>query len=334
MQYRQHRSARRNVFSFLEPPSSPFEPPAITCRILASPLKYLVQTLYSFILLLRGPAIPKPPSSSRIRLVCISDTHTQKPTSLPPGDVLIHSGDLTNAGTVAEIQDQIDWLSSLPYEYKIAIAGNHDSYCDPRSRPKADEGKRLHWGDVQYLQHSSIRLPFPSQGNRQLNFYGAPQIPQCGGEDFAFQYRRSDDAWSGTIPPETDVLITHTPPRHHLDLPAGLGCDYLLKEVWRVKPKVHIFGHVHAGYGRESAFWDESQKLYERLCRRGEKGPIRDLVAVVAWLDMVKLAAYGVLGILWSKVWGGDGGGSLMINAALTYRSTGKLGNAPQVVEI
>ena len=192
----------------------------------------------------------------------------------------------------------------------------------------------MDWKDVHYLQHSSVTLNFVKQGNRKVRFYGAPQIPQCGGEEFAFQYRRSEDAWSGTIPLETDVLITHTPPRHHLDLPAGLGCDFLLREVWRVRPKIHVFGHVHAGYGRENVFWDDAQKAYERLCARGENGIIRDMVAVDAWIDVVCLAIYGVLGILWSRVWRGDGRGSLMVNSALMYRSTGKLGNTPQVVHI
>lgn len=187
---------RCNMFSFLEAPSSPFEFPSTSYRILRSPLKYLSQKAYSFMLLLRGSAIPEPPFTSRIRLVCLSDTHTQKPTSLPPGDVLIHAGDLTDAGTVVEVQDQVDWLFSLPYKYKIAIAGNHDSYCDPRSRRKEDDGNRIDWREVHYLQHSSIKLSFSNQGNRELEFYGAPQIPQCGGDEFAFQYHRSDDGTS------------------------------------------------------------------------------------------------------------------------------------------
>ena len=130
------------------------------------------------------------------------------------------------------------------------------------------------------------------------------------------------------------MLITHTPPRYHLDLPAGLGCDFLLKEVWKVRPRLHVFGHVHAGYGQESVFWDEAQKVYERLCARREKGVLRDMVAIRAWFDLVKLALYGVLGVLWTRVWGGDGSDSLMVNSALMYRSSGKLGNNPQVVEI
>lgn len=316
------------------PPPSPFDPPSIPYRLLSSPLRLLTQSLYKLILSLQGSASLKPPSSFRIRIVCISDTHTHKPTSLPQGHILVHAGDLTNDGTVAHIQDQLDWISSLPYEHKIVIAGNHDSWFDPRARRETDVGKAPRWGDVHYLQHSSVRLTFPSQAHRQLSFYGAPQIPQCGGQDFAFQYRRSDDAWSNTIPLETDVLITHTPPRHHLDLPAGLGCDYLSKEVWRVRPKVHIFGHVHAGYGREHVFWDDTQRVYETLCSREAQGVARDMVAISAWLDLIRLTVYGVLGILWSRVWGRDGGGTVMINAALMYKSTGRLENRAQIVDI
>lgn len=320
--------------SLLKPPPSPFEPPSTPYRLLISPLRLLTQTLYSFILFLRGPAISKPPSSSQIRIVCISDTHTLKPTFLPQGDVLVHAGDLTSDGTVADIQDQIDWISSLPYEHKIVIAGNHDSWFDPRARRKTDVGKAPRWGDVHYLQHSSVQLIFPSQAHRQLSFYGAPQIPECGGENFAFQYHRNDDTWSDTVPQKTDVLITHTPPRHHLDLPAGLGCNYLSKEIWRVRPKLHVFGHVHAGYGREQVFWDDTQRVYEKLCSREAKGVLRDMVAIVAWLDLMRLAIYGVRGILLSRVWGGDGGGTVMINAALMYRSTGRLGNPAQTVNV
>lgn len=242
----------------------------------------------------------------------------------------MHAGDLTDDGTVADIQAQIDWISALPYEHKIVIAGNHDSWFDPRARREKDAGKAPRWGDVHYLQNSSVQLFFPSQGHRKLNFYGAPQIPQCGGKDFAFQYHRSDDVWSYTIPLETDVLITHTPPRHHLDLPEGLGCHYLLKELWRMrtKPKIHIFGHVHAGHGREQVSWDDTQRMYEDLCSK-------DSVDILAWpISMMKLAMYGILALLWSRIWGGKGEGTVMINAALMYRNTGRLGNPAQTVEI
>jgi len=322
------------MVSLFKPPPSPFEPPSLPHRIISSPLKFISQTLYAAILVLRGPALSKDPPDSSIRLVCISDTHTHKPASLPPGDVLIYAGDLTNDGSVAEIQDQVDWLSSLPYEHVVVICGNHDSFFDPRARRKGDVDKEIMWGTVHYLQHSSLRLCFPKHGNRQLSFYGAPQIPRCGGKEFAFQYRPIDDAWTGTIPRETDVLVTHTPPRNHLDLPIGMGCEFLLKEIWRVRPKVHVFGHVHAGYGKHYAFWDQSQKIFEGLCARHNNGMLRDVLAARAWVDVVKLVIYGLVGVLWTRVWGGIEESTLMVNSALTYRSTGTLGNSPQVVDI
>jgi len=33
--------------------------------------------------------------------------------------------------------------------------------------------------------------------------------------------------------------------------------------VWRTKPRLHIFGHVHDGYGMEWVQYDRLQKAYE-----------------------------------------------------------------------
>ena len=293
----------------------------------------------------RGPSYPLPPRPQRITLVCISDTHTfkppiknsdtsQDPVALPSGDILIHAGDLSNDGSFTAIQDQISWLSSLPYEHKIVIAGNHDSYLDSRSRHPEDRGKTLQWASVHYLQHTSLTLEYPHRNGQRLNFYGAPQIPACGGPDFAFQYPRGEDAWSGTIPIGTDVLITHSPPKYNLDLRNALGCEWLLKEVWRVRPKVHVFGHVHAGYGSQRVWWDGAQRAYERIRGRWSSFLVLDFINVMNWIDGSKMLSHGMLGILWSRVWGGEKNGGIMVNAALMYRNSGRLGNPPTVIEI
>ena len=317
----------------VNPPTSPFEPPSLLYRLLPSPLILLVQCIYHLLLLLRGPASLVSSPSSPVRLVCISDTHT-KNVEIPDGDVLVHAGDMANRGTATEIQNQLDWLASLPHRHKVVVAGNHDSFLDPRSRHPFDKKRRVDFRGVHYLQHSSVTLTFHKATNRQLVLYGAPQIPKCGGKDFAFQYPREQDAWSDTVPPAVDVLITHTPPRHHLDLPHGMGCKFLLKEVWRVKPKVHVFGHVHAGHGAEDCFWDEAQAAYERVCAREHAGLLMDCLDPIAWLDVLRVTWHGVQGILWSRVWRGDGRGTRMINASLAYRGTGELKNPPQVVDI
>jgi Icc-related predicted phosphoesterase len=55
------------------------------------------------------------------------------------------------------------------------------------------------------------------------------------------------------IPQDTDVLITHGPPRGILDGSSrqkkSQGCDQLLAAVRRVRPRLHVFGHIHQQYG-------------------------------------------------------------------------------------
>lgn len=318
----------------VKPPESPFENPSFLFHFLSSPLRFLIQCIHPFFLFFQGSAVPAPDPSISIRLVCISDSHAKKVT-IPKGDVLIHAGDLANQGSAAEIQGQIDWLASLPHQYKIFIAGNHDSFFDLRSRHISDKNNSIDYKGIHYLEHASLSLTFPRVGRtRQLQFYGAPQIPECGGDDFAFQYPRQQDAWSNTIPSSTDVVITHTPPRHHLDLPHGMGCKYLLEEMWRIRPKLHVFGHVHAGYGWESVYWNDAQRAYERICGREKAGFFKDLFDFPAWIDLLRVVGYGIIEILWTQIWRGESSGTLMINASLTYRSTGQLRNAPQIFDI
>lgn len=322
------------MFSPFAPPS-PFEPPSLLYLFLLSPPKFLLRTLHRLISVLRSsPSLP--PNLLSIRVVCLSDTHCQVPENVPNGDLLIHAGDLTQAGTPAELQAQIDWLNSLPHAHKVVIAGNHDTYLDPRSRatlPPTDvEGASLNWGNIHYLQHSGTTLTFPSHRNRKLRIHGAPQIPACGGPEFAFQYPRGQDAWRDTIPSGVDILVTHTPPKHHMDL-YGLGCEHLLSELWRVKPRLHIFGHVHAGRGKETMYYDDAQKAFEDGCGRKD-GFIRGFFDLWLWVDLVKVVWHGVGSVVWDRVWGGEGRASRLVNASVMYINTGQLRNMPQVVGI
>lgn len=86
-----------------------------------------------------------------------------------------------------------------------------------------------------------------------LKIYGTPWQPEfC---KWAFNVPRGKDCldkWE-LIPANIDVLISHTPPLGHGDLcctNVRAGCVELLSTVQqRVKPKYHVFGHVHEGYG-------------------------------------------------------------------------------------
>ena len=187
----------------------------------------------------------------------------------------------------------------------------------------------------------------PTTDVRSITLYGAPQIPAVVpfGPEHAFTYPPSRDVWSGSVPASTDILITHTPPESHLELSPvfSLGCPFLLSELWRVRPSLHVFGHVHHGYGSQPVFWDKAQRSWECLCSsrrdRATSPPsnvvfalLADLLDLPAWVDAAKVLIYGLLGLVWARVWGGDVRGAWLVNAACMYGSTGRLGNKPQVV--
>ncbi|HEX5152555.1 MAG TPA: metallophosphoesterase [Parafilimonas sp.] len=73
--------------------------------------------------------------------------------------------------------------------------------------------------------------------------------------DWAFNRERGKTIakhWK-LIPPDTDILITHGPAFGVLDKNrAGYhtGCEELVKTIKKIKPKVHICGHIHEAYGQ------------------------------------------------------------------------------------
>jgi len=98
--------------------SSPWEKPTLLDQLLASPFALIVATAYQVILFLRGHPFRPPPGRPPIRVVCLSDTHDRVLDHVPEGDLLIHGGDLTEAGTVKDIQRQVDWLAGLEHREK------------------------------------------------------------------------------------------------------------------------------------------------------------------------------------------------------------------------
>lgn len=197
-----------------------------------------------------------------VRIVCLSDTHNMlHRVAVPDGDVLVHAGDMTGTGRAMEINAELEKLIALPHKHIIFIAGNHDWLYEKNPLYAADivrgfnerSGGRLH-----YLQDESVTID-------GVKFYGSPWQPEfCG---WAFNLGRDSEdmrrVWK-EIPDDTDVLITHGPPYNILDLPGmryrfdadgkprHVGCEVLAPEVaFRVKPQLHVFGHVHGSYGQQ-----------------------------------------------------------------------------------
>ncbi|KAI0765907.1 Metallo-dependent phosphatase-like protein [Trametes elegans] len=218
-------------------------------------------------------------ASQFIRIVCIADTHSahDRMPPLPPGDVLIHAGDLSQSGSTKEIKRALRWLSAAPHRHKIFIAGNHDdALANPERRDEILRG----YPDLIYLEDSSTTL---SINGRHLTVYGSPYALVRGNAMSTvrgvFSYvRGARDNWDN-IPLFTDILITHAPPRHHLDV-VGLGCERLLQRLWEVRPLLHVFGHVHNGRGVRQVDWSPVQRAYENVMHA--QAGLADLSLVVS----------------------------------------------------
>ena len=65
--------------------------------------------------------------TKKARVICVSDTHNRhRDLPIQEGDLFIHAGDITQRGTLPELQDFNEWLATLPHKHKIVIGGNHD----------------------------------------------------------------------------------------------------------------------------------------------------------------------------------------------------------------
>jgi Icc-related predicted phosphoesterase len=185
-----------------------------------------------------------------VRIVATSDCHGRyREAVLPEGDVLVLAGDMLPRGGYepADLHDLEDWLDGVAFRDVILIAGNHDWLFerDKTIRPR----------NAIYLEDSGVELD-------GLEFYGSPWQPAfC---NWAFNLPRNGPelgaAWD-RIPPGTDVLITHGPPHGVLDRPFGtrppVGCELLRERVKAIRPKAHIFGHIHGDHGKrhEGGTW-------------------------------------------------------------------------------
>lgn len=192
-----------------------------------------------------------------MKITFISDTHSkhnQVTSSLPGGDVLIHAGDISNRGYRTEIQDFIKWFSKIEnYTHKIFIAGNHDFGCQDEVLA-VEELLRLNPGS-EYLYDDLFLIGKDEDDyDDMVKVWGSPWQPEF--YNWAFNLPRQGaelkEVWN-MIPLDVDILVTHGPPHGHLDYvdyaKQNVGCELLRERIDLIKPKIHVFGHIHSSYG-------------------------------------------------------------------------------------
>lgn len=203
---------------------------------------------------------------------CIADLHGFYP-ALEGGDLLIVAGDLTKRDTLDGYIDFKNWVIEAGNIYKkiIIIAGNHDNMI--HNKPN---GFDLYFclnplDKWVYLQDQGCEF-------EGLKIWGSPWTktfklmdPHC--KAFTVDTEEElENKWQ-LVPPDTDILITHSPPFGILD---GVENEYggplfhagsssLGYFVKKHKPKLHVFGHIHEGYGRHfhlNESYDPNDTIY------------------------------------------------------------------------
>jgi hypothetical protein len=159
---------------------------------------------------------------------------------MPPADVLFHTGDFTNRGTHQEMANFNAWLGTLRarYEHIVVIIGNHEHNSGAGSDAKTVLTNAV------VLDHELITI-------NGLRIFGSPWT--SGQSNSNPDKDRASDYFEH-IPENVDVLLTHGPPRHIFDRLEFSSTWYgsserLRKRIELVKPKAHLFGHVHEQRG-------------------------------------------------------------------------------------
>ncbi|GAP90659.1 putative Ser Thr protein phosphatase family protein [Rosellinia necatrix] len=212
----------------------------------------------------------------KTRILIISDTHG-KYFPVGPGhkaDVVIHCGDLTDGSTLDEYRRTLQLLNDFDAPLKLVIAGNHDFTLDaPSFRRKVNEVTEPldpalvrsvygEYGEARRLFDEAPDITFLDEGTHQfhlangslLTVYASPYTPSEDGD--SLQYHPSTDH-EFAITKDTDVVITHGPPRGIMDrtCQGRAGCTDLFAAVARARPRVHCFGHIHQQWGAKFVTW-------------------------------------------------------------------------------
>lgn len=221
----------------------------------------------------------------KTRLLIVSDTHGRESVAHEPADVAIHCGDLTEGSKIHEFIAAINLLKQLPARLKLVIAGNHDFVLDDAAfQEKINEAWRLQsvdlveirreYGSPQQIEQLfsdahefGIRLlregihHFTLENGAYLTIYASPYTPSLGSwADWGFQYP-AHQGHDFSIGHDVDIVMTHGPPRgvlDHTQRGQRAGSTDLFEAVARARPRLHCFGHIHAGWGAKLVKWRQN----------------------------------------------------------------------------
>ncbi|ARF09799.1 calcineurin-like phosphoesterase [Indivirus ILV1] len=191
---------------------------------------------------------------SDVTIVHISDTHNyhDRYGKLPDGDILIISGDFSIWGHPDEFKNFNEWLGKQPFIHRIVTLGNHEIiYAIERENDRSLGRYKSQLSNAKILSGETINV-------FGLNIYGV-QWHWFHKWEHSYNDKNhiNKEVWN-QMPNDTDVIITHSPPKGILD--GRTGSKNLLDIVSHVKPKCHLFGHIHTHYGTKTITWKDGKE--------------------------------------------------------------------------
>jgi Icc-related predicted phosphoesterase len=190
------------------------------------------------------------------KICVISDTHCKwNKLIIPPCDILISAGDYSFRGELHVVKDFHKWLHKQPAKHIISLQGNHEKMVESNFAISKQTAEEVCPGVI-FIDEGLVEL-------EGLKIYTSAITPFFF--DWAWNRYPGEEIqkhWD-LIPSGMDIIVTHGPVFGILDGvlefdksmgEMGLrhcGCPSLLKKVFEIKPKYHICGHIHPGYGRE-----------------------------------------------------------------------------------
>lgn len=179
--------------------------------------------------------------SNVVLIDCVADLHGCYPNLGTGGDLLIIAGDITASDEYEEYVVFKEWLRHQKYSRKILVGGNHDNWIQNHQMLED------FFGDTDYLCDSGTIFD-------GIRIWGSPWTktfanlnPRC--RAFCLETEEELAEKFKLIPEETDILVTHGPPRNIGDRLAlsktNVGSTSLRDRVEKTKPLYHIYGHIH-----------------------------------------------------------------------------------------
>lgn len=180
-----------------------------------------------------------------LKISCISDTHcNHSKLVIEPCNILLHAGDYSSMGRISETKAFLEWFSNQPATHKIFIDGNHDGLS--QDNPSIFDSLLEEYPGVTYLRNEMAIV-------EGLKIWGRAITPTFG--NWWHMADRGSPMMKSSleiIPEGIDILLTHGPALGILDRTAhghNAGCEDMLLELQRIKPRFVVFGHIHEAVG-------------------------------------------------------------------------------------